>query len=425
MGPDLTRLDQHSLAAHGDELRERYAALRARGLRLDLTRGKPGPEQLDLSDALLGLPGPGDYRAADGADCRNYGGLTGLRELREIFADFLQVPVDQLMALGNSSLELMHDCVLQALIDPPPGGKERWLDAAPPAFLCPVPGYDRHFAITTRFGFEMIQVPMTEDGPDLNVVEPLVARDPRIKGMWNVPKYSNPSGVCYSEETVRRLAEMPTAAPDFRLFWDDAYVVHHLVEDGATIAPLLALCERAGHPDRALVFGSSSKITFPGAGVGFLGASPANLAWFQRHQSKRTIGPDKVNQLRHARFLRDAAGVRELMDRHRAILAPKFQVVEDALRTGLGGSGIARWSSPRGGYFVSLDVLDGCAREVVRLAGEAGIALTPAGATFPAGQDPHDRNIRLAPTFPSLDELKLAMEGLVTCVRLAAVEKLR
>jgi len=294
-----------------------------------------------------------------------------------------------------------------------------------PAFLCPVPGYDRHFSLCDKFGIEMIPVPLTADGPDLDAVERLVAEDPRIKGMWCVPRYSNPTGTCYSDGTVRRLAAMPAAAPDFRLFWDDAYAVHHLDADGVDIAPVLEACAAAGHPDRALVFGSTSKVTLAGSGVAFLGASPANLSWLQGHLAKRTIGPDKVNQLRHVRYLRDAAGVEALMAAHREILAPKFALVGRLLETGLGGSGVASWTTPRGGYFISLDVLDGCAAEVVRLAKRAGIALTPAGATFPGGNDPRDGNIRLAPSFPDLDSLEQAMRGVVVCVLLAAVQKLQ
>jgi DNA-binding transcriptional MocR family regulator len=404
-------------------LRAEYAALCGRGLRLDLTRGKPAPEQLDLVGGLLSLPGPDDFLAAEGTDCRNYGGLSGLAELREIFAGFLQVPAGQLMALGNSSLTLMHDCVMHALLFSLPGGSSRWLDGPRPAFLCPVPGYDRHFAVCQSLGIDMIPVPMTDDGPDVAAVERLVAADPRIKGMWCVPKYSNPTGVCYSEQTIRRLAEMHTAADDFRLFWDNAYAVHHLTGDKVAIAPVLAWCERTGNPHRAFVFGSTSKITFPGAGVSFFGSSPENVAWFQGHLAKSTIGPDKINQLRHVRFLRDADGVLALMDRHREILAPKFARVQEILGAGLGKFGVASWSTPRGGYFMSLEVPDGCAAEVVRLAGAAGIALTPAGATHPGGHDPRDRTIRLAPTFASLPDLDQATRGVVTCVLLAAAEQ--
>lgn len=314
----------------------------------------------------------------------------------------------------------MHDCVAHALLFPLPGGEHGWLGEPAPRFVCAVPGYDRHFSVCEKFGIEMVTVPMRDDGPDMDAVESLVASDPRVKGMWCVPKYSNPDGACYSDETVRRLASMPTAADDFRLFWDNAYAVHSLTPDLARIAPVLELCEQAGHPDRAFVFGSTSKITYAGAGVAFLGASRANIDWFTRHLAMLTIGPDKVNQLRHVRLFRDADGVLELMARHRAILAPKFELADSVLREGL--TGIASWSVPKGGYFMTLDVPDGCAAAAVRLAAEAGIALTPAGATHPYRRDPQDRTIRLAPSYPSLAELEQALRGLVTCVRLAVAE---
>ncbi|MFC3823630.1 aminotransferase class I/II-fold pyridoxal phosphate-dependent enzyme [Planomonospora venezuelensis] len=400
-----------------------YAALVERGLSLDLTRGKPSPRQLDLAAELLTLPARG-HLAADGTDTRNYGGLQGLTELREIFSGPLQVPAAQLIAAGNSSLALMHDSVVHAMLSPLPGAGRRWADEPRVAFLCPVPGYDRHFALCERFGIELIPVPMTADGPDMDVVERLVAEDAQIKGIWCVPKYSNPDGVCYSDETVRRLAGMTAAAPDFRIFWDNAYAVHHLTDTPVEIADLLALCAESGNPDRAFVYGSTSKITFAGAGVAFFGSSPANTAWLLGHMAKGTIGPDKINQLRHAEFLRDEAGVLEHMRRHRELLQPKFDLVQAILAKELGGTGLASWSSPAGGYFVSLDVLEGCAREVVRRAAEAGIALTPAGATHPYGDDPRDSTIRIAPSYPGLEELEQAITGLAVCVLLVATEKL-
>ncbi|GAA2785504.1 aminotransferase class I/II-fold pyridoxal phosphate-dependent enzyme [Saccharopolyspora taberi] len=417
-----TELSQDTLAGELERARQDYAALAARGLSLDLTRGKPAPEQLDLSDDLLGLPR--DLRsAADGTDVRNYGNLKGLPELREIFAEVLQVPAEQLLALGNSSLELMHDCLVHALLGVLPGAESRWVDQERVAFLCPVPGYDRHFALCERFGIEMIPVPMTSDGPDMDVVERLVAEDPAVKGIWCVPKYSNPTGVSYSDETVSRLAAMTTAAPDFRIFWDNAYAAHHLTDEQVEIADLLAACEAAGNPDRTFVFGSSSKITFAGAGVAFFGSSPANLTWLLANNAKRSIGPDKVNQLRHVLFLRDAAGVREHMARQRALLQPKFEAVQRILEAELGGTGLARWTEPKGGYFVTLEVPDGCAKEVVRRAAEAGIVLTPAGATHPHGDDPRDATIRIAPSYPGQDDLEQAMHGLTTCVRLVGYEQ--
>jgi DNA-binding transcriptional MocR family regulator len=394
-----------------------YEELRSRGLRLDLTRGKPSAEQLDLAGPLLELPGTGDYRAADASDVRNYGGLRGLPELREIFAPLLGVPVDRLLAAGNASLELMHDYLVHAVLFGVPGGEHPWRDTA---FLCPVPGYDRHFAICAKLGIEMIPVALTGEGPDLAQVERLVAEDARVKGIWCVPKYSNPTGETYSSSVVRRLAAMPAAAPDFRVLWDNAYAVHHLTTEPREIENLLSACESAGNPDRALVFGSTSKITFAGAGVGFFGASDANLDWFVGHMSRRTIGPDKINHLRHTRFLRSPEGVLSHMARHRELLAPKFELVERVLTEQL--TGVASWTTPDGGYFVSLRVTPGCATRVVELAARAGIALTPAGAPFPYGRDPEDAVIRIAPTYPPLPELADAMNGLAVCVRLATEE---
>lgn len=419
-----TELSPDTLTGLLDRARQDYQQLAGRGLSLDLTRGKPSPEQLDLSDELLSLPG-GRRTSADGVDVRNYGGLQGLPELREIFADLLQVPAAQLLAAGNSSLELMHDSIVHALLSVLPGAESRWVDQERIAFLCPVPGYDRHFALCERFGIDMIPVPMTDGGPDMEAVERLVAENPAVKGIWCVPKYSNPDGVCYSDETVARLAAMTTAAPDFRIFWDNAYAAHHLTDDQVEIADLLGACERAGNADRAFVFGSTSKITVAGAGVAFFGSSPANVKWLLANNTKRSIGPDKVNQLRHVLFLRDGKGVRAHMERQRALLQPKFQAVARILEAELGGTGLATWTDPKGGYFVTLQVPDGCAQEVVRQAAAAGIVLTPAGATHPYGDDPRDAVIRVAPSYPTLGELEQAIEGLAVCVRLVGYEKQR
>jgi DNA-binding transcriptional MocR family regulator len=410
------------LTAQRDRALRDYEALVERGLSLDLTRGKPSAEQLDLSNALLT---PTDaYTSADGTDLRNYGGLQGIPEVRALFSGFLQVPVAQLVAADNSSLALMHDSIVHALLSPLPGAERRWVDEPQIAFMCPVPGYDRHFALCERFGIEMISVPMTAGGPDMDVVERLVLEDPRVKGIWCVPKYSNPDGVSYSDETVRRLAAMSTAAPDFRIFWDNAYAVHHLTDTPVEIADLLAACAESGNPDRTFVFGSTSKITWAGGGVAFFGSSPANVAWFLGHTAKRTIGPDKINQLRHVALLRDEDGVREHMRRHRELIRPKFDAVDRILTEELGGTGLATWSTPAGGYFISLEVPEGCAREVVSRAAGAGIALTPAGATHPYRKDPQDRTIRIAPTYADLKEVELAIAGLATCVRLVGTEKL-
>lgn len=412
---DLARPDLASARAD-------YQALVAQGMKLDLTRGKPSSAQLDLATPMLSILDE-DYKAADGTDTRNYGGLQGLKELRELFAPFLQVPVDQLIAFGNSSLELMHDTLVHAMLSPVPGAERRWVDEERVAFIAIVPGYDRHFHVCERLGIELVSVPMVDGGPDMDVVEELVAADPAIKGIWCVPKHSNPDGTIYSDETVRRLASMPTAAPDFRIVWDNAYTAHHLTDDVPEIADILALAAEAGNPNRPFVVGSTSKITLAGAGVAFLGASPENIAWWLALTSKRTIGPDKTNHLRHVAFLHDADGLRAHMRKHRDVIAPKFAAVERILGEQLGGVDGVSWSRPAGGYFVTLVVPDGTASEIVRLAKEAGIALTPAGATHPYGKDPEDRVIRLAPTFPELAEVEKAMIGVTTCVRLAIASK--
>ncbi|MEU8491574.1 aminotransferase class I/II-fold pyridoxal phosphate-dependent enzyme [Pseudonocardia alni] len=400
-----------------------YEELKAAGLKLDLTRGKPSAQQLDLSHELLGLPGAGQFRAADGTDTRNYGGGQGLPELREIFAPSLQVPVGQLVASNNSSLELMHDTLVHALLTALPGAPTRWVDAGRVAFIAPVPGYDRHYGVCERLGIDLVTVPMTADGPDMDEVERLVAEDPSIKGIWCVPKYSNPDGAVYSDEVVRRLASMPTAAPDFRIMWDNAYAVHHLTTEEVEIADVLTLAAEAGNADRPFVFGSTSKITLAGAGVAFFGASQANVDWWLKLASKKTIGPDKVNHLRHALFLKDAAGLRAHMAAHRELIAPKFAAVDRLLTEAFSDVEGVSWTKPRGGYFVSLTVPDGLASEVVRLAKEAGVVLTPAGATHPYGKDPQDATIRLAPTLPPLDEVEKAMAGVVTCVQLALARR--
>ncbi|MGV9308122.1 aminotransferase class I/II-fold pyridoxal phosphate-dependent enzyme [Nonomuraea sp. NPDC003727] len=410
------------LTAQREQAASDYDALVRRGLKLDLTRGKPSPRQLDLADGMTGLPST--HLAADGSDCRNYGNLQGLAEVRELFAAALQVPAAQLLAGGNSSLAMMHDTIVFSMLSVLPGATRRWADEEEIVFLCPVPGYDRHFALCERFGIRMVQVPLTAEGPDMDAVERLVADDPRVKGIWCVPKYSNPSGVTYSDETVRRLAAMPAAAPDFRIFWDNAYAVHHLTDTPAELADLLALCEEHGNPDRAFVYGSTSKVSLAGSGVAFFGSSPANVAWYLGNLSKQSIGPDKMNQLRHVEFLRDAEGLAAHMRRHAELVWPKFETVDRILTKELGGTDLATWSAPTGGYFISLDVPEGCAREVVAKAKAAGIALTPAGATHPYGDDPADRTIRIAPTYPDLAELEEAITGLTVCVRLVATEKL-
>lgn len=410
------------LAQH--ELQQRnYAELQAKQLKLDLTRGKPAPAQLDLSNALLSLPGD-DYRDRDGTDTRNYGGLHGLPELREIFGELLGIPVQNLIAGNNASLELMHDSIVFSLLHGGVDSPRPWGQEPAVKFLCPSPGYDRHFAITESLGIEMIPVPMREDGPDVDLIEELVAADPAIKGMWCVPVYSNPTGATYSWETVRRLVQMRTAAPDFRLMWDNAYAVHTLTPEFVRQVDVLGLAEAAGNPNRPLVFASTSKITFAGAGVSFLGGSLGNIAWYLQHAGKKSIGPDKVNQLRHLRFFGDADGVRLQMQRHREIIAPKFALVAEILEDRLGESKIGSWTDPKGGYFVSLDVWPGTAKRTIALAKDAGIAVTEAGSAFPYRKDPEDKNIRIAPTFPTESDVREAVDGLATCALLAATESL-
>lgn len=419
-------LGRDELQAQHDLQQRNYAELQARNLTLDLTRGKPSAEQLDLSNAMLGLPGdtPGSYLDGNGTDTRNYGGLHGLPELRAIFGELLGLPVQNLIAGNNASLELMHDVVVFSLLHGGVDSPRPWVQEPVLKFLCPSPGYDRHFAITESFGIEMIPVPMLEDGPDVDLIEELVAADPAIKGMWCVPVFGNPTGVTYSWEATRRLVQMRTAAPDFRLFWDNAYAVHTLTHESVQNVDVVGLAATAGNPNRPYVFASTSKITFAGAGVSFFGGSLGTIAWYLQHAEKKTIGPDKVNQLRHLRFFGDADGVRLHMQRHQALMAPKFAAVAEILDDRLSESKIASWTDPKGGYFVSLDVWPGTAKRTVALAKDAGIAVTAAGASFPYEKDPDDKNIRIAPSFPPLPDLRLAIDGLATCALLAATEVL-
>lgn len=390
-------------------------------LKLDMSRGKPSPEQLDLSLSLLNETGISGQIKSNGMDCRNYGVQLGVPEVREFFAPLLEVPMNQVVVEGNSSLALMHDAIVFALLygtlDNSP-----WAGNKPITFLCPVPGYDRHFSILEAFGIQMINVPLLEDGPDMDLVESLVSKDDSIKGMWCVPKYSNPSGTVYSPDVIKRLASMNTAAPDFRLFWDDAYRFHHLTEQQITIPNIIDICQAAGNPDRALVFASTSKMTFAGSGLAILASSAANIDWWQRCVSVRTIGPDKLNQLRHLHFFKESISVEKLMDQHRLILKPKFDIVDSIFEEYLGKLSDVSWSKPLGGYFINLITPLGLAKRTVELAKGAGIILTPAGATFPYGADPDDKHIRIAPSYPSLDEIKLAAQG-VSIALLHAIEE--
>ena len=405
------------------ELQQNYEALKAEGLKLNLTRGKPSSAQLELSEELLALPGAGKHMAEGATDCRNYGGLQGLAEARRLFAGMMGAPAEQVVVANNSSLALMHDCMTYALLKGTCDSVAPWSRQGEIAFLCPVPGYDRHFKICEDYGIRMIPVAMREDGPDMAEVERLAAGDASIKGIWCMPKYSNPTGTTYSDAVTARLAGMKTAAPDFRVFWDNAYAVHHLTDERVEIANMLQLSAKHGHANRAFVFASTSKITLAGAGLALFAGSKENVKWLLGRMTPRTIGPDKLNQLRHVLFLKNEAGILELMNRHRALIAPKFQKVLDVFESKLAGVPGVSWTRPKGGYFISLEVPKGCARRVVTLAQAAGIELTPAGATHPYGKDPEDRTIRIAPTFPELAEVGQAAEGVALCVLLAAAER--
>ena len=415
----LSDLPTDELARLESQLAAEYDALAGENLALDLTRGKPSPEQLDLSERLLALPGEGDHTAGS-TDVRNYGGGAGLPELRAIFAELLGVGTDRVIAQDNASLSIMYDLLTFSMLFGTPDSGRPWKDEPQLRWLCPVPGYDRHFGITEAMGIEMVPVPLGPTGPDMDEVERLVAEDPSIKGIWCVPIFSNPTGAVYDDHTVSRLARMATAAPDFRVIWDNAYVVHTLTTDFPKVPDVDTLAAEAGHPNRFLQVCSTSKITFAGAGVSFLSASAANLDWYLGHTSIRTIGPNKVNQLAHARFFGDAEGVRAHMLRHRQSVAPKFEAADAALTRRLGEYGIASWTMPEGGYFIDLEVVDGTATETVRLAKGLGVALTPAGSAYPYGNDPDDRHIRLAPTLPPLAEIEAAMDVVGLCALLAA-----
>lgn len=400
----------------------RYDELRGRNLALDITRGKPAAAQLDLADEMLTCVGPGEAFGEDGTDYRNYGVPAGIPEARRFFAEYIGCEPARVIVGGNASLTLMYDALDGAWNFGVPGGDGPWRDQGAKV-ICPVPGYDRHFAICERLGLEMITVEMREDGPDIDAVEELVASDASIKAIWCVPKYSNPTGIVYSDEVAQRLAAMKTAAPDFRILWDNAYAVHHFGDGPAEVANILDLCDAAGTADRPYVFVSTSKMTHAGAGVAAFAGSDANVKDMLEKLGFKTIGPDKINQLRHVKFFKDFNGVLAHMQRHAEIVGPKFEAVEAALEKNLGGKGVAEWTAPKGGYFVSVDVPDGCASEAVRLAADAGVKITPAGATFPYGKDPRDRNIRIAPTMPTVEEVEKAMEVFCACVELAVERK--
>ncbi len=409
------------LNAEYSAVKSKYETLCAMDLSLDMARGKPGPDQLSVSSKLLDMvTSETDIKNKDGVDCRNYGGLDGLSELKELFADILEVPSKNVIVGGNASLNMMFDMIAQAMTHGL--GDKPWLMQAPVKFLCPVPGYDRHFGICEYFGIEMINVPMTEEGPDMDVVEELV-KDESVKGMWCVPKYSNPDGIVYSDDTVRRLASMKTAK-DFRIFWDNAYVVHPIFGECCKLLGIFDECQKAGNPDRVIMFTSTSKITFPGAGVAAMAASDNDLVLIKKRMNYQTIGPDKLNHLRHARMLPDINAVHEHMKLHAGKMRPKFETVLEVLEKELAESGVARWTKPQGGYFISMFAPKGTAKRIVELCKKAGLTLTSAGATYPYGIDPDDSNIRIAPSFPGVDELRAAAELLCTVTKLVSLEKL-
>lgn len=419
---DYTKMSVAELEIELSKVKTEYEAIKSKNLSLDMSRGKPGKDNMDLSGKMFDLVGnDSGFMNVDGIDCRNYGGLDGLTELKNLFSAILQMPPEQMIVGGNSSLNMMFDTISQGMTHGL--GDKPWAGQEGLKFLCPCPGYDRHFAITEYFGFEMISVPIEKTGPDMDMVEKLV-KDEKVKGIWCVPKYSNPEGITYSDHTVRRFARLKPAAKDFHIFWDNAYAVHDLVDDGDELLNLYDECVKAGNPDLPIIFASTSKITFPGAGVAVEAGSPAVVAMLKSRMRFQTIGPDKLNQLRHARLLHSLDDLKAHMKGHAAILRPKFKNVLDAFHEYLSGTGIARWNSPKGGYFISLYVLPGCAKRVDGLCAQAGLTLTPAGAAFPYGIDPEDSNLRIAPTYPSADEVKTAAYLLAIAVKYAAIEKI-
>ena len=406
-------------------LEKEFEDVKGKGLKLDMSRGKPSKAQLDLSMGMMDvLKSTSDLVCEEGVDCRNYGVIDGIKEAKQLLSDMMEVPKDNIIIFGNSSLNVMYDTVARAMTHGIMGSTP-WAKLDKVKFLCPVPGYDRHFAITEHFGIEMINIPMTSDGPDMDLVEKYVNNDETVKGIWCVPKYSNPQGVVYSDETVRRFAALKPAAADFRIFWDNAYAIHHLYDDRQDqLLEILSECEKAGHPDMVFEFCSTSKVTFAGAGIAAIASSKANLDDMRKSMTIQTIGYDKINQLRHVRYFKDINGVREHMKKHAAIMRPKFEAVLQVLENELGGLGIGTWTKPNGGYFISFDALEGCAKAIVAKCKEAGVTLTGAGATFPYKKDPKDSNIRIAPSFPTPEEMAMATDLFVLCVKMVSVDKL-
>lgn len=419
-------MSKEELASLKEQLTAVYKEYQGKNLSLNMARGKPSPDQLDLSLPMLDvLNSKSDFMTADG-DVRNYGVLTGIQEAKELMGGMMDAPAENVIMYGSASLTLMYDTVSRSYTHGVMGNTP-WCKLDKVKFLCPVPGYDRHFAITQFFGIEMINIPLHEDGPDMDLVEQYVNNDEAVKGIWCVPLYSNPSGQCYSDEVVKRFANLKPAAKDFRIYWDNAYSVHHLYDDEKDqdfLLEILDECAKAGNPDMVYKFTSTSKISFPGSGIAALAASKANLDDIRKYITVQTIGHDKLNQLRHVKFFKDLEGVHAHMKKHAAILRPKFEMVEATLEKELGGLGIGEWTTPKGGYFISFESLDGCAKKIVAMAKEAGVVMTGAGATYPYGKDPKDSNIRIAPSFPPIEELEKAAQVFVVCVKLASVEKL-
>lgn len=416
---------KEDLLALKSELEAKFEKKKACGLQLDMSRGKPSTSQLDISLGLLDvLTSKSGFLASDGIDCRNYGGLDGIPEAKQLMAEMMGTAPEHVIVFGNASLSIMYDSISRSYTHGVLGNTP-WCKLDKIKFLCPVPGYDRHFAITERFGIEMINIPMTQDGPDMDLVEDLVNHDETVKGIWCVPKYSNPQGINYSDDTVRRFASLKPAAKDFRIYWDNAYVIHHLYEDHqAELLDIISECEKAGNPDIVYEFASTSKVSFSGAGIAALAASKANLDDIKKQLTIQTIGYDKINQLRHVTYFKNLEGLKQHMKKHANEMRPKFEAVLDVLEEELADTGIASWEKPYGGYFISFEAMEGCAKKIVAKCKEAGVTLTGAGATYPYGKDPKDSNIRIAPSFPYLEELAQATDLFVLCVKLVSIEKI-